>query len=189
MARRQNPGRSAGKLTAPVDPLPPVITPAADSSALQQPARGQPETYAEEARMTGTDSRVVLPFPVSERSQKPQVAPVSKPCEVETFAHVSKPVLPTDFAHVGKIEQPSVFSTLWGAGANPVWRPKKFVRDDSYPKVTASGFYFRKDSGGFALIRRSDRKCVGFYTKLSIQELEKQHGSKSKTAKPKPGRA
>jgi hypothetical protein len=115
--------------------------------------------------------------------QKAQFSYVSKTVEEDRFAHVSKPDLPTHFAHVGKIAEPLDFSTLWGASANPVWRPRKFIRDDSYPSVAATGFYFRKDSGGFALIRRDGRKYVSFYTKEAIRELEEQHGNKDRKTK------
>jgi hypothetical protein len=179
----------------PVDDSPSseVATPAVESptTSRQPPTNddpAEPEAEAEEARMTGTFGKVVLPFSIPVQGRNPEPSHGSKTPETGPFAHVGKTEKDGDFAHVGKIEQPLSFSTLWGAGTNPVWRPRKFVRDDSYPSVTAAGFYFRKDSGGFALIRRTDRKCVGFYTKLSIQELEQQHGNKNSKSKRRPGR-
>ncbi|MFN8002505.1 MAG: hypothetical protein U0X75_15970 [Acidobacteriota bacterium] len=144
-----------------------------------------------EARLTGTDGGRLLPF-----RQPVQRAPMS-------FAHVSKTApgdtvtweesagqnpkisheKPNGFAHVSKTAQLLSFSTLWGASATPVWRPRKFTRKADYPGVSATGFFFRRDSGGFALIRRAGGKYVAFYTKAAIQELEQQHGNQSSKTK------
>lgn len=55
------------------------------------------------------------------------------------------------------------------------WRPKLFVRNPRYPKVTAPGYHFVESAGGFALIHRKSGKYLGHYTKADIIELEKKY--------------
>jgi hypothetical protein len=74
---------------------------------------------------------------------------------------------------------------IWGIAENPIWRPKKFIRNDKYPGVSAKGFYFQDHSGGFALIHRKTNTYEGFYTKDAIQELEKQYGKANSKKRPK----
>ena len=74
---------------------------------------------------------------------------------------------------------------IWGIASDPVWKPKKFVRNESYPKVTATGYYFQNHSAGFVLIRRATNEYVGFYTKQAIKELEEEYGKPIRKAKSK----
>ncbi len=71
-----------------------------------------------------------------------------------------------------------------------VWRPKVYVRNPRYPKVTARGCYFIESSGGFDLIHKETNKYLGHYTKADIAELERKYGrrkprkSKDRTCSP-----
>jgi hypothetical protein len=69
-------------------------------------------------------------------------------------------------------------SDLWGAAQNPLWRARKIAKDPDYPAVTASGFYFRKSSGGFVLNRRGPKPYVGFYTREAVEKLEAEYGAR-----------
>jgi hypothetical protein len=59
-----------------------------------------------------------------------------------------------------------------------VWRPVKFVRNRDYPKVTAEGCGFKRDSGGFALRRKQPFKYLGYYRRDVITKLEKEYAAK-----------
>jgi len=58
------------------------------------------------------------------------------------------------------------------------WRPKLFERNPNYPRVTSPGCFFLEHSGGFQLIHRLTKKCLGFYTRAQTKELEKKYGKK-----------
>lgn len=84
-----------------------------------------------------------------------------------------------------KTEDVLEISTLWAVAENPVWRPKKFIRNPKYPAVSATGFYFQDHSGGFVLIHRATNEYKGHYTKEAIKDLEEQYGkTNSKQSRP-----
>jgi hypothetical protein len=59
-----------------------------------------------------------------------------------------------------------------------LWRPLKFNRNPDYPKVVPNGFYFKQDSGGFALKRQDTGRWYGHFTRKTVKELEKTYGKK-----------
>jgi hypothetical protein len=81
-----------------------------------------------------------------------------------------------DFASTSKQPEPSLLSGIWGIARDPVWRPKKFIRNAKYPSISATGFYFQDHSGGFVLIHRATNGYDSFYTKEAIKELEEKYG-------------
>jgi hypothetical protein len=64
-----------------------------------------------------------------------------------------------------------------------LWRPLKFNRNPDYPKVAPDGFYFKQDSGGFALKRQDTGKWYGHFTRKTVKELEKTYGKKKPRAR------
>jgi hypothetical protein len=64
-----------------------------------------------------------------------------------------------------------------------LWRPVKFVKNVDYPKVVPEGFYFKQDSGGFALKKQSTGKWYGHFTKKTVKELERKYGPKKPRTK------
>jgi hypothetical protein len=64
-----------------------------------------------------------------------------------------------------------------------LWRPVKFVKNVDYPKVVPEGFYFKQDSGGFALKKQSTGKWYGHFTKKTVKELERKYGQKKPRTK------
>jgi hypothetical protein len=59
------------------------------------------------------------------------------------------------------------------------WRPVKFNRNLDYPKVVPDGFYFKQDSGGFALKKQDTGRWYGHFTRRTVKELEKTYGKKN----------
>jgi len=66
---------------------------------------------------------------------------------------------------------------------NFLWRPVKFIKNVDYPKVVPDGFYFKQDSGGFALKKQESGKWYGHFTKPTVKELEKKYGQKKPRTK------
>jgi len=64
-----------------------------------------------------------------------------------------------------------------------LWRPVKFVKNVDYPKVVPEGFYFKQDSGGFALKKQSTGKWYGHFTKKTVKELERKYAKKKPRTK------
>jgi hypothetical protein len=64
-----------------------------------------------------------------------------------------------------------------------LWRPVKFVKNVDYPKVVPEGFYFKQDSGGFALKKQATGKWYGHFTKKTVKELERKYGQKKPRTK------
>ena len=64
-----------------------------------------------------------------------------------------------------------------------LWRPVKFVKNVDYPKVVPEGFYFKQDSGGFALKKQSTGKWYGHFTKKAVKELERKYAKKKPRTK------
>jgi hypothetical protein len=64
-----------------------------------------------------------------------------------------------------------------------LWRPVKFVKNEAYPKVVPEGFYFKQDSGGFALKKQSTGKWYGHFTKKTVKELERKYAQKKPRTK------
>jgi hypothetical protein len=64
-----------------------------------------------------------------------------------------------------------------------LWRPVKFVKNVDYPKVVPEGFYFKQDSGGFALKKQSTGKWYGHFTKKTVKALERKYGQKKPRTK------
>jgi hypothetical protein len=64
-----------------------------------------------------------------------------------------------------------------------LWRPVKFVKNEAYPKVVPEGFYFKQDSGGFALKNQSTGKWYGHFTKKTVKELERKYAKKKPRTK------
>ncbi|MGH9849029.1 MAG: hypothetical protein ACREBD_04150 [Blastocatellia bacterium] len=58
------------------------------------------------------------------------------------------------------------------------WRPVKFTKNRDYPKVVPNGFYFKQDSGGFALKRQESGKWYGHFTRKTVKELEGKYAKK-----------
>jgi hypothetical protein len=54
-------------------------------------------------------------------------------------------------------------------------RPKVYVRNPRYPKVTAKDCYFNESSGGFDLIHMKTNKYLVYYTKADIAKPEKKY--------------
>jgi hypothetical protein len=66
---------------------------------------------------------------------------------------------------------------------NFLWRPVKFIKNAAYPKVVPDGFYFKQDSGGFALKKQDSGKWYGHFTKKTVRELEKKYATKKPRTK------
>lgn len=64
-----------------------------------------------------------------------------------------------------------------------LWRPVKFIKNVAYPKVVPEGFYFKQDSGGFALKKQATGKWYGHFTKKTVQELERKYAKKKPRTK------
>jgi hypothetical protein len=60
-----------------------------------------------------------------------------------------------------------------------LWRPLKFRRNPDYPTVVPDGFYFKEDSGGFALKKQDTGKWYGHFTKKTVKELERKYARKT----------
>jgi hypothetical protein len=67
-----------------------------------------------------------------------------------------------------------------GISEERVWRPKVYVRNPNYPRVTAAGCFFVEHSGGYQLIRTKSNKYLGHYTMAAISELEKKYAKKKR---------
>jgi hypothetical protein len=59
-----------------------------------------------------------------------------------------------------------------------LWRPKVYVRNPNYPRVTAVGCFFVEHSGGYQLIQTKTNKYLGHYSMAAIAELEKKYAKK-----------
>jgi hypothetical protein len=64
-----------------------------------------------------------------------------------------------------------------------LWRPVKFIKNADYPKVVPEGFYFKQDSGGFALKKQATGKWYGHFTKKTVKELERKYAKKKPRTK------
>ena len=70
-----------------------------------------------------------------------------------------------------------------GISQGRVWRPKVYVRNPNYPRVTAVGCYFVEHSGGYQLIHTNTNKYLGHYTMAAISELEKKYAKKKRSSR------
>lgn len=68
-----------------------------------------------------------------------------------------------------------------------LWRPLKFRRNPHYPAVVPDGFYFKEDSGGFALKKQDTGKWYGHFTKRTVKELERKYARKKPKKKQRTG--
>ena len=67
-----------------------------------------------------------------------------------------------------------------GISQGRLWRPKVYVRNPRYPRITAPGCYFQEHSGGFSLIHKPTNKYLGHYTRAAITSLEKKYAEKGR---------
>jgi hypothetical protein len=63
------------------------------------------------------------------------------------------------------------------------WRPKVYVRNPNYPRVTAVGCFFVEHSGGYQLIHTKSNKYLGHYSMAAIAELEKKYAKKKRISR------
>jgi hypothetical protein len=130
----------------------------------------------DEARMTGTDGAVVLPFrpPENARSESaftPPNARAFSPTSEITFTRSFTPAIKP----VGK--------GFLGISDSRVWKPKLYSRNPDFPQVSTPGCFFVQHSGGFQLIHRGTLKYLGHYTKSSVALLEEKYGKKKRRTK------
>ena len=143
-----------------------------------QPQQLVERTAAAEVSLTGNDSARILAFSMVPRPQESQ--PIDSGNEQETArsssTRTTSEIIQSSSARTFPANKASV--AFLGISQGRVWRPKMYVRNPNYPRVTAVGCYFVGHSGGYQLIHTKSNKYLGHYTMAAISELEKKHAKK-----------
>jgi hypothetical protein len=127
---------------------------------VSTPAQEQPPS--EEAKLTGTDGRI-LPFPRLVTSEVKPPEPESE--NAPDTSEVTQP-------------QSNDLFDLSSVKEMLVWRPVKFERKKHYPKVVPDGCGWKQDGGGFTLSRQKPTKYLGYFRLDAIRNLERLYGKK-----------
>jgi hypothetical protein len=155
------------------------------------------ETDGSEVSMTGTDGARVLSFPRAAPGveKEPETAPTSSArtsSEVgqSSSARTSPENGPTSSARTVTRTFPAnkVSVGFLGISQGRVWRPKVYVRNPNYPRVTAVGCFFVEHSGGYQLIHTKSNKYLGHYTVAAISELEMKYAKKKRSSRSRKGK-
>jgi hypothetical protein len=118
------------------------------------------------------DSGPTAPFMLSENEAKPP--------PLRASASTSRIAPKFDIASTSRIAAKPESKGFLGISDAWTWRPKFSVKNPDYPKVSAPGCFFISHSGGFQLIHRATSKCLGFYTRAQIKELESKYATKKR---------
>jgi hypothetical protein len=129
-----------------------------------------------EVSMTGTDGARVLPFQrsVSGAGSEPEINHCSS-------ARTSPEIVPSSSTRTIFANKASV--GFLGISQGRVWRPKVYVRNPNYPRVTAVGCFFVEHSGGYQLIHTKSNKYLGHYTMAAVSELEGKYAKKKRSSR------
>jgi hypothetical protein len=161
--------------------MPPPAPPPARIGPSQP--KQEPETSAAEVSMTGTDGARILPFSLATKPEYDQSSSARSLAERDqsSCARTSPGIIQSSSARTFPANKASV--GFLGISHGRVWRPKVYVRNPKYPRVTAVGCYFVEHSGGYQLIHTNSSKYLGHYTMAAISELEKKYAKKKRNSR------